>query len=123
MNLNPQETHSLIWNVSRETVLSLQTKNGLDEIYNDVFKKFNLITLEEFKRYFFLFICLVFLLSGAVNILSFYLANKLTICLNFEWKNRIINNYFINYSKGFTCFCDCVKITIYVSSCKNKFIY
>jgi ATP-binding cassette subfamily C protein len=84
----------------------LQNKNSLDAIYNDVFKKYNLITLEEFKRYFFLFICLILLLSGAVNILSFYLANKLTIGLNFEWKNRIINNYFykeINFfDKNFT---------------------
>lgn len=84
----------------------LQSKENFNDIYEKIFSQNKIITLEKFKIYFFILLGLILLLSGMINILSFYLANKLTIELNFEWKNKIINNYFhknINFfNKNFT---------------------
>lgn len=84
----------------------LQSKEAFNDIYEEIFSQNKIITLEKFKIYFFILLSSILLLSGMINILSFYLANKLTIGLNFEWKNKIINNYFhkdINFfNKNFT---------------------
>ena len=87
-------------------VLILEDKNNLGILYNQIFQKRGMVSFEKFEDYFFIFLGFIFIFSAAMNIVSFYISNKITVGLNFVWKNQIINSYFnkdINFfNKNFT---------------------
>ena len=84
----------------------LENKNNLNIFYNQIFQNSNIISFEKFESYFFILLGCIFIFAAVMNVLSFYVTNKLTVGLNFKWKNQIINSYFhkdINFfNKNFT---------------------
>ena len=84
----------------------LVDKNNLNIFYNQIFQKIGVVSLESFEDYFFIFLGFIFIFAAIMNIASFYVSNKITVDLNFVWKNQIINSYFDKYinffNKNFT---------------------
>ena len=84
----------------------IEDENYIKIFYNQVFQKKSIVSYEKFEDYFFISLGFIFILSAVMNIASFYVSNKMTVGLNFLWKNQIINRYFykdINFfNKNFT---------------------